>query len=187
MTAIAPQRITAEQFLAMPAPADGRRRELIEGEVVVLTQPKPLHQLALLNLVFAIKGWTAAAPDRGFVTLPIDTGVDQWNVLAPDLQWYAADRELPPLERGPWPLGDLVVEVRSPSTWARDVGVKRQVYERSGAAELWLVDPPSASVLALRRSGDGTAFDPPVAIGGDQPLTSPLLPGFAVAASALFR
>lgn len=186
MTAASPQRMTAEQFLALPPREDTCRLELIEGEVVVLSQPTPLHQLAVVNLVFAIKTWSTAAADRGFVTLNIDTGIDDWNVLSPDLQWYAADRELPALDRPPWPLGDLVIEVRSPSTWHRDVGIKRQIYEREGARELWLVDPPARSVLLFRRSGAAATFDVTAEVGGDERLESPLLPGFAIATAELF-
>jgi Uma2 family endonuclease len=86
---------------------------------------------------------------------------------------------------------DLVVEVRSPSTWNRDVGVKKNLYERHGVRELWLVDDRSSSVLRYRREGEGEGessdgFDDGAEIAAPDTLTSPQLPGFELELSALF-
>lgn len=184
MPATDPRPMTAEEFLAIPERQDPRRLELIDGEVVV-SEATPRHQLVVLNLALALRSWADGA-GNGFVTLDIDTGVDPRTVLVPDLQWYAADRDLPSIDHRPWPLGDLVVEVRSPSTWHVDVGRKRQIYEREGVRELWLVDPPAMTVLVFRRSEGSASFDVTTEIGADETLTSPLLPGFAVPVTAVF-
>jgi Uma2 family endonuclease len=177
--------MTAEQFLDLPERTTAQRRELLDGEVVV-NEPTPMHQLVVRRLLTALGSWTDAGPDRGFVTLNIDTLIDTGIVLVPDLQWYAPTRDLPPLDRPPWPLGDLVIEVRSPSTWHRDVGRKRAIYEREGASELWLVDPPARSVVVMRRSPGSTTFDATAEVDRDAALTSPLLPEFAVPVAGLF-
>jgi Uma2 family endonuclease len=78
------------------------------------------------------------------------------------------------------------VEVRSPSTWHVDLGRKRQIYERHGVRELWLVDPPAQSVLVFRRSGGSASFDITTEIGVDETLTSPLLTGFTVPITTVF-
>jgi Uma2 family endonuclease len=84
-------------------------------------------------------------------------------------------------------LPDLVVEVRSPSTWRYDLGAKRAHYEASGIAELWLVDTAEQAVSAHRRSvPDRTSYDVLDVVRGDDLLTSPLLPGFSAVASRLF-
>lgn len=185
MPSVAPQRMTAEEFLARPEREDHRRFELLDGEVVV-DEPTPFHQRTAMCIGFELERWTRQAPGRGLTLLPIDSWVDHWTVLAPDLQWYAADRKLPGATERPWPLGDLVVEVRSPSTWHRDVGRKKQHYERDGVRELWLVDPFARTVRVHRRSGGSATFDVTLEVGGDETLTSPLLPGFAVVVTELF-
>lgn len=76
--------------------------------------------------------------------------------------------------------------MRSPGTWALDVGPKLRRYELTGAAELWLVDPPACSVLVFRRDGADAGFAAAVEIGVDEALTSPLLPGFGLATAELF-
>jgi Uma2 family endonuclease len=177
--------MTAEQFLGLPERTTAQRRELLDGEIVV-NEPTPLHQLVVRRLLTALGSWTDAGPDRGFVTLNIDTLIDAGIVLVPDLQWYAPARDLPPLDRPPWPLGDLVIEVRSPSTWHRDVGRKRAIYEREGVSELWLVDPPARSVVVMRRSPGSTTFDATGEVDQGSALTSPMLADFAVPVADLF-
>jgi len=83
---------------------------------------------------------------------------------------------------------ELVVEVRSPSTWRFDVGAKKDNYELAGVAELWLVDTEAEVVLVFRRSTPRNArFDLSLDLGIDEALTSPLLPGFELAVSEIFE
>lgn len=85
---------------------------------------------------------------------------------------------------------DLAAEVRSPSTWRFDVGVKKAGYERHGVQELWLVDTVARTVLVYRRSSTGcAAFDVALELAEDERLTCPLLPEFAlaVAVADIFR
>ncbi|MCK9247574.1 MAG: Uma2 family endonuclease [Solirubrobacteraceae bacterium] len=185
MPAASPAPMTAEEFLAIPA-REGERLELIEGELIVMEGALLQHQLALGNLYGLLWTWSRTEPDRGLVALEVDTQLDRHNVLLPDLQWYAPGRELDATRR-PQPLGDLVAEVRSPSTWARDVGIKRDLYERHGAGELWLVDPAARSVLVFARTTpDAPRFDTVTERTADESLTSALLPGFAVDVAAIF-
>ncbi len=79
---------------------------------------------------------------------------------------------------------DLVVEVRSPSTWHRDIGVKRQLYARHGVQELWLVDGMAASVIVCRQRSGG--LETLAELGPGQTLESPLLPGFSLGLETLF-
>jgi Uma2 family endonuclease len=39
------------------------------------------------------------------------------------------------------------VEVLSPSTTKRDVGVKKDLYEKYGVREYWIADPEAKSIL----------------------------------------
>ncbi len=48
---------------------------------------------------------------------------------------------------------DLVVEVLAPSTAAHDHLLKRQVYERTGVTEFWLVHPTDHMVTIYRLAG----------------------------------
>jgi Uma2 family endonuclease len=176
--------MTADEYLSLPVTE--QRTQLIAGEVVV-TDPLPRHQIAVRDLLVALLDWTRAEPGRGELMLPLDVRLDELNVYGPDLLWYAEGRA-PGRDGGrPSPLPDIAVEVRSPSTWRYDVGVKKSAYERRGLPELWLVDTESETVLVFRRSDPAApSFDVALEIAMAQRLSSPLLPGFSLAAADLF-
>lgn len=173
------ERLTADEYLARD---DRRRTELVDGEVVV-NEPSILHQHVCGLVYQALAAWARSPAGRGTATLPINVALDPQNVLAPDVMWF--DGELPLSAVNAPRVPELVVEVRSPATWRFDVGRKRELYERHGVKELWLVDPFSRSVLVFRRKGGGAAFDTPVEVLAPQTLGSPLLPGFAAVVGEL--
>ncbi len=85
-------------------------------------------------------------------------------------------------------LPDLVVEVHSPSMWARDLKVKLPAYESAGVAEAWFVDTEARTVLVFRRSTPVSAtFAVAAELGAEGELTSPLLPGFAMLVGSIFE
>src|SRR5215831_5456309 len=65
---------------------------------------------------------------------------------------------------------DLVVEVLSPSTARRDRGPKRDIYERNGVREYWLVDPRRREITILALGVDGFGAEHTAA--GDDPARS---------------
>lgn len=179
------QRLTADEFIAMPE--GDRRYWLIDGEIVVNEAAWP-HQRATGLIHSRLLTWSEAGPGRGTVGMPVDVRLDEANVFAPDV-WWLADEHRHRLDRG-YLVGppDLAVEVRSPSTWRYDRGIKRATYERAGLAELWLVDPVARTVLALRRStAEATEFDQEVTLEAADRLTSPMLPGFEAAVADVLR
>jgi Uma2 family endonuclease len=177
------ERITADEYLALDLPP---RHELVDGRVVV-NAPSLRHGLLTTRLLVALSDWTREGERRGFVIVPIDVGVDRHNVYAPDLLWYSAARSPAPDAPPPYPLPDLAIEIRSPSTWRHDIGVKKRVYESEGLPELWLVDSDANAVLAFRRSKPASpTFNVALELDATATLTSPLLPGFALDVGALF-
>ena len=82
----------------------------------------------------------------------------------------------------------LVIEILSPSTRARDRGIKHRLYERFGVREYWLVNPNQHAVTVYRRGADRT-FSSPVTLSaeGKGTLVTPLLPGWSLPMARLFR
>lgn len=173
------ERLTADDYLARDDP---RRTELIDG-VVVVNEPSILHQHVCGLVYQALAAWTRSPAGRGMATLPLNVWLDSQNVLAPDVMWFDAELPLNAVNAPPAP--DLVVEVRSPGTWRLDVGRKRDLYERHGIDELWLVDPFSRSVLVLRRPTAQAPFGTPLELLAEDTLSSPQLPGFAAVVGEL--
>jgi Uma2 family endonuclease len=179
--------MTAEEYLARPYDPRERGWELIGGELIDMHDPLLAHELVCKELTYELERWTRQQPGRGLVIRAIDVLVSERDVYGPDVLWY--DRERVP-ERGsvrPYAVPDIAVEVRSPSTWRYDVGAKMSGYERAGLPELWLVDTAADAVLVFRRSAvDAPSFDVALELELDDTLTSPLLPGFALALGAVF-
>jgi Uma2 family endonuclease len=169
------RRLTAEEYLALPPEPN---TQLLDGEIVV-NDPGVRHQRILLELVRLMADWLLAHPGVGEAGIGCNILIDERNVFVPDV-WFVAEARRPPrdarLFEGP---PDLVVEVRSPSTWRFDVGKKREAYRRAGAAEVWLVDTESGTVLVFR--GDDA-----LEVGRGEKLTTPLVPGLAIDLADLF-
>lgn len=178
------ERMTADEYLALEG--EYPRTQLVDGEVVV-NQPGLPHQLVVGRLLVALTVWTEEADGRGLATLPLDVRLDERNVYGPDLLWYSEARSPARDAPKPYPIPDLAVEVRSPSTWRYDVGAKKRVYEREGLPELWLVDVDAPCVLVFRRSAPAApVFDVALELDRAATLSSPLLDGFALSLDRLF-
>jgi Uma2 family endonuclease len=137
MESQAPPGLTWTQLQSWPE--DGRRHELIGGELVVTPAPAPRHQRTVLNIVLALGLW-ARQHDGEVIPGPIDVYVNEREYTEPDVIYLRPGRaDLFDGNRLPVP-PDLIVEVSSPSTRARDLGAKRHLYQRFGVPEYWFVD-----------------------------------------------
>ena len=181
------EQMTADQFVAAPVPDHGRPWNLVGGEVVV-NEPTRVHARVQGNILVALELWTRQAAGRGCAGLPIDIGLDDRNVFAPDVHWYREERVPANDAVPPYAMADLAVEVRSPSTWRYDIGAKKSAYERHGLPELWLVDTLAETVLVYRRSkSDAVRFDVALELDAGAQLRSPLLPAFSLSVTDAFR
>lgn len=180
------QRMTAAEFLALPPLENGHLRQLIDGEVVV-NAPSWTHGDSLGAILTALRNWVRAGSARGGANVPVDVLLDNYNVYEPDVVWYRDGRAPRRGDPPPYAVPDIAVEVRSPSTWRYDIGLKKATYERQGVAELWLVDTAADVVLVFRRSvPEAQEFDVSEEFATDETLTSPLLPGFTLRVDEIF-
>lgn len=143
-------------------PDDGYRYELVDGELLVTPAPNTAHQRAVTQLTVLI----AQAVPEELETLvgPVDWYVRATTYFEPDLvvvrRDAAADGQRlldPPV---------LVVEVLSPSTRYRDVGLKLRAYEDAGLGWYWVVDPAEPR-LTVHRLVEGR-FVPQASVAGDE-------------------
>jgi Uma2 family endonuclease len=180
--------MTAEQFLASRDRLP-RFAQLIDGEVVV-SSPSARHQDVVLQLARRLLEWIEAGSGRGRCGIPVDVRLDERSVYEPDVWWVSDLRKIGPHTDyflGPPNIPDLAVEVLSPSTRGKDLGVKCDRYEQHGLAELWVIDPETVTATMWRRSAPRVpTFDVTVERERDDVLESPLLPGFAVRLVNLF-
>ncbi len=134
-------RMTAEEFLALPETT--AIHELLDGEVYMAPPPMTSHQSVSGNAYFYLR--TLIQQGRWFAA-PTGVYLDEVNIPEPDILWLAPDHidKIKPryIEGAP----DLIVEILSKSTAARDKESKFHLYERHGVLEYWMVDPSNEYV-----------------------------------------
>lgn len=167
-------RLTVEEYLTRDFPP---YTQLIDGEVV-MNQPTHRHQRIAFRIAYLIQSWIEAGDGQGEAGMGTDWTVGDRDVFVPDAWWVPDEHRLARDAARGYTYPDLVVEVRSRSTWRYDTGIKRTRYEQGGVLELWLVDTEADTVIVDRRSApDASTFDVRRELGRGEVLTSPLLPG----------
>lgn len=175
-------RLTAEQFFAMPD--DGKRYELIEGELYPLTIPTLQHRRITRRLFLRLNAEATRVGGEAFFS-GIGVVVGEDIVLEPDIAVVLRPVAQADVDRGLEAPPDLVVEVLSASTADRDRSFKADQYARRGVREYWLVSPEVQTIgILVLRDGEWVLHARP---GRDEPVTSTVLPGLTVPASAAFH
>ncbi len=167
-------------------PDDGKRREIIDGELVVSSQPHYYHQLLGDDFVTSLNTW-GRPRGAGRATSAPGLIFNPEEDIAPDVVWISAAR-LPQILSGGklYAAPELVIEILSPGkrNITRDREAKRKLYSRHGVREYWIVDWVARTIEVYRRTGEQLALVATL-LSGDT-LTSPLLPEFALAIDDLF-
>ncbi|HKH43915.1 MAG TPA: Uma2 family endonuclease [Thermoanaerobaculia bacterium] len=179
------RKLTYDDYVLIPE--DGQRHEILDGEHYVSPAPTPHHQ-GVSGALYARLWLFARQHDLGRVySAPLDILFSIHDVAQPDLVFISNERARIIGDKNVQGTPDLVVEILSPSTRRRDEGIKRDLYERSGVREYWLIDPERQEVRVFRR--DSSGFKPAAelsATAGDV-LSTPLLPGLEIRVLEIFE
>jgi Uma2 family endonuclease len=162
-------------------PPDGKRYELLSGDLHVTPAPSPSHQRVVLRLARVLQDYFGQ-PAEVFVS-PIDVILTEQDVVQPDLVVVSgpaqvSDRgiEGPPL---------LVVEVLSPTTSAYDRTTKALRYAALGVTHYWIADLPAKRLECYRREASG--YQQAASAAGDERFRHPDFPGLDFPISILWR
>ncbi len=121
--------------------------ELINGELLKKSAPKPKHQRAQRNLLFSIHQFVTSGQLGEILPAPVDVFLDEYNVPQPDLVFVSKKRAaIINADEGILGAPDLVIEIISPSSVRYDRIDKKELYEQFGIKEYWIVDPSYNSV-----------------------------------------
>lgn len=140
---------------------DEGRWELIDGIVYNMTPaPSRQHQKISMDLAAIIHGQLTESSCEVYaapfdVRLPDNenaTDDEILTVVQPDIVVICDPAKLD--KRGCLGAPDLVIEILSPATAAHDLKEKRDIYERHGVQEYWLVHPEDKIFMVYRLAGD---------------------------------
>lgn len=143
---------TVDEVRALPA--DGRRYEVVAGELLVTPAPSFAHQEAVKHLLRRLADYCEPAGTGHAAISPADLTPEPNALVQPDVfvvglvagrrprDWSDIERLL------------LAVEVLSPSTARADRTIKRRLYQRAGVPEYWIVDLEARLVERWRPSDE---------------------------------
>jgi Uma2 family endonuclease len=177
-------KLTYADFLKIPN--DGRRHEIIDGVHYVTPSPAYRHQVLLGRLHLSLGQYLADRPLGDLVLGPYDILLSDYDVVEPDLLYVSRARRERITESKLQGSPDLVVEILSPSTRRRDLGIKRALYTRTGVLEYWIVDPKLDELTVCVRDGNVLGSRLLTKEDGDA-LKSALFPGWALPLPTLFE
>ena len=181
-------RLTYQDLRRLPD--DNLRHELIDGEHYVTPAPRPKHQRISGNLHLRIGGYLEQHPIGRVYYAPVDVVFTEYDCVEPDLLYVSREREERQLtdinlEGAP----DLVIEILSPTTRHRDLGIKHRLYERFEVPEYWIIDPESESVRIFRLENGRLQLAEELSRQEGPPaaeIRTPLLPGLAIPLAKVF-
>ncbi len=138
------------------------RWELIDGEVFDMSPaPSRRHQQVVLRLALQIDDFLEGHSCEAYVA-PFDVRLPEGEeaddaietVVQPDITVICDPSKLD--DAGCRGAPDWIIEVLSPRTSARDQVHKRDLYERHGVREYWIVHPEDRVVTTYQLSSGGS-------------------------------
>ena len=129
---------TVERALALPE--DGKRYEVLDGELFMTPAPTWGHQEAIEYLHPALREYVRAHALGWTKLSPADIVFSRRRLVQPDLFVVPAGPEGKPKSWTDVKSLLLVIEVLSPTTASADRGRKRLIYQEQRVPEYWIVD-----------------------------------------------
>lgn len=168
---------------------DGNRYELIGGDVHVTTQPHPEHQRIMCLLYMELATWSTQH-GAGTAYIAPDVIFSARDAVVPDVVWVSAERAPAIIDLADGKLygaPDLVIEIlsRGRENERRYRETKRDLYDRFGVDEYWIIDRFARQVAVYWRVAD--QLQRVAQLGNADTLASPLLPDFTCPIASMFE
>src|SRR3990170_4388004 len=174
--------LTYEDYAALPN--DGKRYEILEGELAVTPAPGTKHQTVSVNLTGLLRQHVREKDLGKIFHAPVDLILESTSVLQPDLLFVSKARQSIITDRAIEGAADLVIEILSPTTSRSDRVTKAQIYARHKVPAYWIVDPEQEAVEVYLLNVD--SYRLAVTLQGETPLSVPPFPELKFAAKDIF-
>ena len=119
------------------------REELLNGKIYMMSSPTVNHSQIASNIYYAFRSYLKGKTCRAFND-GVDVYLTEKDRVIPDAMIVCNKNniKLDGIHGAP----ALVVEVLSPGTAKNDKGYKKDLYEKSGVKEYWIIDPVPRSI-----------------------------------------
>lgn len=174
-------RYTVTDYLTWP---DEERWELIDGIAYNMSPaPNIKHQNIVGELYSRLLQKLRGKPCKPFIA-PVDVVLSEIDVVQPDV--FVVCDPVKITEKNIQGAPDLVVEVLSPRTVAKDLREKKTLYERSGVSEYLVLDPLERYAQRYRL-GANRLYGAPEIFAAGETLTLASLPEFDIPLWEIFN
>ncbi|MGQ0794400.1 MAG: Uma2 family endonuclease [Deltaproteobacteria bacterium] len=146
-------RLTYEDYLLLPN--DGKRYEILDGDINMTPAPTTKHQTVSMNLSMLLYQYVKERELGRIFSAPVDVIFDDSFIAQPDLIFIAKERADIITEKNVRGAPDLVIEILSPATAKIDRVRKMSLYLRHGVCHYWIVDPDAETLEAYKLDGGG--------------------------------
>ncbi len=163
--------LTYDDYRRMPE--DHIRKEILGGDLYMTPAPSPAHQELVLELGSRLRLHISAHGLGKVFVSPVDVVLSPVDVVQPDIVFVRTSKLDIIGEEAIQGAPDLVIEVLSPSTAARDRGRKKDTYEHFGVTEYWIVDPENRVLEVYHLEGPAYRVMNRIAGGEYQPAFFP--------------
>jgi len=171
---------------------DNERWELIDSYAYNMSPaPSTRHQKISREMERQIANFlldrTCEIFDAPFdVRLPEAAEADEYihTVVQPDLVVICDKKKID--EKGCRGAPDLIIEILSPSTNAKDMKIKLALYEMHGVKEYWIVHPID-NIVWVFKLGNNKLYGRPVVYDEKDKITTPILKGLEIDLGLVFK
>ena len=157
---------TTEEIYALP---EGKRAELIDGQIYDMAPPGRIHQELVQQLSRTIGNYIADHKGTCKVypaPFAVFLNQDDKTYVEPDISVICDNGKLD--DRGCNGAPDWVIEIVSPSSKRMDYLIKLLKYQKAGVKEYWVVDPERKSIMVYDFAGgdaDTYSFKDEIPVG----------------------
>lgn len=143
---------TVEDIYALP---NGKRAELIDGQIYYMAPPTRRHQRIVFQLSRKIADYIdkkGGSCEVNIAPFAVFLNEDDLNYVEPDISVVCSPDRLN--SRGCTGAPDWIIEVVSPGTRRTDCGIKLFKYRTAGVREYWIVDPEKERITVWNFQND---------------------------------
>lgn len=164
---------------------DGKRYEIIEGELFMVPAPGLEHQRISRELEYRLLQYIKEKGSGELFDAPVDVIFDELSVVQPDIAFVSKENYGILQKKGIQGAPDLVIEIVSPSSLYKDAYQKKDIYEKFQVKEYWIVDPGNRAIQVFTL--EGSRYEIFSFASEDEVIKSKVLQGFELKISDIMR
>jgi Uma2 family endonuclease len=145
-----PPRTAKEVFDMLP---EGTLAEVIDNNIYMSPPPETAHQRVSIKLSSLL--WLFVEEERKLgicITAPAGVHLDENNIVEPDIFFVSNERLSIVKKKGVEGSPDLVIEILSTNR-KHDLEKKKDLYEKFGVKEYFIVDPETKETFTYYHNG----------------------------------